>query len=192
MEGVYKFMYSDGTESVMNTPDAMQERNIGLALYFKPGYSLSLLRNQILGPHRFDYAFQAYIKRWAYKHPTPFDFFRTIENVAGEDLGWFWKGMFLENYKLDQGIGEVKYVKGDSSQGALVTIENLDQLAMPVILQYETESGKKDTVKLPVEIWQNNKSWILRLNTTEKIKSLTLDPERVFPDVNYGNNTWKE
>jgi hypothetical protein len=192
MEGVYKFMYSEGSESVMNTPDAMQERNIGLALYFKPSYSLSLLRDQILGPDRFDYAFQSYIKRWAYKHPTPFDFFRTIENVAGEDLGWFWKGMFLENYRLDQGIGEVKYVKGDSSQGALVTIENLDQLAMPIILQYETESGKKDIVKIPVEIWQNNTSWTLKLNTTEKIKNLTLDPERVFPDVNYGNNTWKE
>ena len=185
-------MYSDGSESVMNTPDAMQERNIGLALYFKPSYSLSLLRDQILGPDRFDYAFQSYIKRWAYKHPTPFDFFRTIENVAGEDLGWFWKGMFLENYRLDQGIGEVKYVKGDSSQGALVTIENLDQLAMPIILQYETESGKKDIVKLPVEIWQNNTSWILKLNTTEKIKTLTLDPERVFPALNYGNNIWKE
>ena len=54
-----------------------------------------LLRNEIIGQSRFDYAFKTYIKRWAYKHPTPWDFFRTMENVAGEDLGWFWKGMFL-------------------------------------------------------------------------------------------------
>ena len=100
--------------------------------------------------------------------------------------------MFIENYKLDQGVKEVKYVKGDSSKGALITIENLDQMAMPVILQYETESGKKDTVKLPVEIWQNNTSWIVKLNTTEKLKNVTLDPDHVFPDVNFSNNVWKE
>jgi aminopeptidase N len=191
-EGVYKYMFSETSESIMNTPDAMLERNIGFSLYFKPGYALGLLRDQVLGPERFDYAFQTYIKRWAFKHPSPYDFFRTIENVGGEDLDWFWKGMFIENYKLDQGVKEVKYVKGDSSKGALITIENLEQMAMPVILQYETESGKKDTVKLPVEIWQNNTSWIVKLNTTEKIKNVTLDPEHVFPDVNFTNNVWKE
>jgi Peptidase family M1 domain len=191
-EFLYKYMGGEGSESIMNAPDVIQEKNIGLALYIKPGYALGLLRDQILGPERFDYAFQTYIKRWAFKHPSPYDFFRTIENVAGEDLEWFWKGMFLENYKLDQGVKEVKYVKGDSSKGALVTIENLEQLAMPVILQYETESGKKDIVKIPVEVWQNNSTWIEKLNTTEKIKNITLDPERVFPDINYENNKWKE
>ncbi len=191
-EGIYKFMFGPRTESIMNTPDAMKEFNIGLALYFKPGYALELLRNEIIGTQRFDYAFKTYIKRWAYKHPTPFDFFRTIENAAGEDLGWFWKGMFLENYKLDQGVKEVKYVKDSVAQGALVTIDNLEQMAMPVYLQYETESGKKDMVKIPVEVWQNNTSWIVKLNTTEKIKSITIDPDHLFPDINYSNNTWKE
>jgi aminopeptidase N len=170
----------------------MKEFNIGLALYLKPGYALELLRNEILGEQRFDYAFKSYIKRWAYKHPTPFDFFRTIENAAGEDLGWFWKGMFLENYKLDQGVKEVKYVKDSAAKGALVTIDNLEQMAMPVYLQYETESGKKNMVKIPVEVWQSNTSWIVKLNTTEKIKSITIDPDHVFPDINYSNNTWKE
>ncbi|MEP6616877.1 MAG: M1 family metallopeptidase [Ginsengibacter sp.] len=188
----YKFLFADGSESVMNTPDAMLERNIGSSLYAKPGYSLTLLREQVLGTDRFDYAFQTYIKRWAFKHPSPYDFFRTMENAGGEDLNWFWKSMFLENYKLDQGVKEVKYVKGDSSLGALVTIENLDQMAMPVILQYETESGKKEIVKLPVEIWQNNITWIVKLNTTEKIKTITLDPDKAFPDLNYDNNVWNE
>ena len=72
---------------------------------------LQFLRDEILGPKLFDYAFQTYIKRWAYKHPTPWDFFRTMENAGGEDLGWFWKGMFIENYKLDQAVTSVKYVK---------------------------------------------------------------------------------
>ena len=187
--GYYKFLFNPQSEAIMNTPDAMKEFNIGSALYAKPGYALGLLRDQVLGPARFDYAFQTYIKSWSYKHPSPFDFFRTMENVGGEDLGWFWKGLFLENYKLDQSVKEVKYVNGDSSLGALVTIENLEQMAMPVILEYETESGKKETIRLPVEIWQNNIKWVVKLKTNEKIKSITIDPDRLFPDINYENNT---
>ena len=192
MDKIYKFIFGQGSESIMNTPDGLNERNIGNALYFKPGYALTLLRNNILGPARFDYAFQTYIKRWAYKHPTPFDFFRTIENVGGEDLGWFWKGMFLENYKLDQSIKSVKYIKDDPSQGAYITIVNRDQMAMPVILQYETVSGQKNTITLPVEIWQNNVSWTVKLATTEKLKSVIIDPEFVFPDINFDNNKWSD
>ncbi|MEP6594937.1 MAG: M1 family aminopeptidase, partial [Ginsengibacter sp.] len=191
-ESFYKYLFNEGSEAIMNIPDALKERNIGNALYNKPGYALGLLRNQIIGPERFDYAFKTYIKRWAYKHPTPWDFFRTIENVAGEDLGWFWRGMFLENYKLDQAVKEIDYVNNDFSQGALITIENIERMAMPVILQYETISGTKATLKLPVEIWQNNTSWIIKVNTTEKIKSVTIDPEKVFPDINYANNKWSE
>ena len=186
--GYYKYLFNDRSEAVMNVPDAMKEFNIGLALYAKPGYALSLLREHILEEDRFDYAFRNYVKHWAFKHPSPFDFFRAMNNAAGEDLGWFWKGMFLENYKLDQSVKEVKYVKGDSSLGALVTIENLDQMAMPVILKYETVSGKTNTIKLPVEIWQSNTSWVVKLNTTEKIKTIIIDPDRIFPDVNYDNN----
>jgi len=188
----YKYLFNEGSEAIMNTPDALKERNIGISLYNKPGYALALLRNEIIGPERFDYAFKTYIKWWGYKHPTPWDFFRTIENVAGEDLGWFWRGMFLQNYKLDQAVKQVKYVNDDPAQGALVTIENVEQMAMPVILQYETESGAKETRKLPAEIWQNNTSWVVKLNTIEKIKSVIVDPEKVFPDINYANNKWSE
>ncbi|MDQ2719778.1 MAG: M1 family metallopeptidase [Bacteroidota bacterium] len=188
---MYKFIFNNKSETVMSEPDALQERNIGVALYFKPGYALDLLRDEILGQKRFDYAFRSYIKRWAYKHPTPWDFFRTMENVTGEDLGWFWRGMFLENYKLDQAVSDVKYVNGDSTKGALVTIENLDKLAMPVYLQYETVSGKTGMVKIPVEVWQNGNTWIEKLNTNEKLKSVTIDPQHIFPDVNEDNNSWK-
>jgi hypothetical protein len=187
---MYKFIFGPTSETVMSEPDALLEKNIGVALYFKPGYALDLLRNNILGPERFDYAFRTYIERWAYKHPTPWDFFRTIENVAGEDLGWFWEGMFLKNYKLDQAVTDVQYVDNDPANGALVTVVNLDKMAMPLYLQYQTESGKSDTVKVPVEIWQNGNTWIQKLDTKEKLKSVTIDPEHIFPDVDADNNTW--
>jgi hypothetical protein len=188
----YKSLFGDNSEGVMNIPDALRERNIGNSLYAKPGYALELLRNEIIGHERFDYAFKSYIRRWAYKHPSPFDFFRTIENVAGEDLGWFWKAMFLENYKLDQRINEPVYISGDPVKGALIVIDNLEQMAMPIYLEYETINGKKQTIKIPVEVWQNNTSWIVKLNTTEKVRSVTIDPDKVFPDMNYANNIWKE
>lgn len=188
---LYKRMFGPNSETVMSEPDALREANIGTALYSKPGYALGILRNNILGPQRFDYAFRTYIKRWAYKHPTPWDFFRTIENVAGEDLGWFWEGMFIKNYKLDQAITEVQYVDNDPAKGALVTVVNLDKMAMPLYIQYQTESGKSDTLKIPVEIWQNGSTWIQKINSNEKLKSVTIDPEHVFPDIDITNNSWK-
>lgn len=191
MTPMYKYMFGDNSETVMSTPDALKEANIGTALYRKPGYALDLLRDEILGHDRFDYAFREYIKRWAYKHPTPWDFFRTMENAAGEDLGWFWKSMFIKNYKLDQALTAVNYVNDDASKGALVTVTNLDKMAMPIYVQYETVSDKKDMIKVPVEVWQNGNKWIIKLPTTEKLKTVTIDPDQVFPDVDYTNNTWK-
>ena len=191
MEFAAGYLFGNNSEAIMNTPDALKEVNIGTALYSKPGYGLQLLRNEILGPVRFDYAFKTYIKRWAYKHPTPWDFFRTMDNVAGENLAWFWKGWFVENYKLDQSIVQVEYENNDAANGAIVTIANLDQMAMPVNITYETISGTKGALKLPVEIWNNVVSKKIKLLTTEKLKTVTIDAEKVFPDINFSNNQWK-
>jgi hypothetical protein len=190
MHMMTKFMFGDQSETVLKTPDALKEQNIGMALYFKPGYALDLLRNQIAGPERFDYAFRKYIRDWSYKHPTPWDFFRSMENSIGEDLGWFWKGMFIENYRLDQAVTNVEYVSGNAANGALVTIDNLDRMAMPVVVEYTTKSGKTERKKLPVEVWQNTGSWKFRLNTTEELTTVVVDPEKAFPDYNPANNTW--
>lgn len=180
------YMFNAGSESILTTPDAMAEANIGSSLYYKPAYGLQLLRNNILGADRFDYAFREYIKKWAYKHPTPTDFYRMMENGAGEDLSWFWREWFINDYTLDQSINAV----ANNNDGPVVTLENLDQMAMPVILGYETASGKKGTVSLPVEIWNNTRLFKVKLPVQEKVKSVTIDPQRVFPDLNYKNNKW--
>lgn len=191
MEDMAGFIFGNNSEAILNTPDALKEPNIGTALYFKPGYGLELLRNEILGPVRFDYAFRTYIERWAYKHPTPWDFFRTMENVSGENLGWFWKAWFLENYRLDQSIAGVGYDKNDPANGAIISIANLDQMAMPVIIGYETVDGKKGIIKFPVEIWNNTFFKKVKLPTTEKLKKVVLDPGKIFPDLNLSNNEWR-
>jgi hypothetical protein len=184
-------LFGEYSETILSTPDAMMEANIGNALYRKPGYGLELLRNEVLGPDRFDYAFKTYINRWAYKHPTPWDFFRTMDNAAGENLSWFWKGWFVENYRLDQSIVAVNYDKNNAANGAVVTIANLQQMAMPVNISYETNSGKTGVVKLPVEVWNNTITWKVKLPTTEELKKVEIDAEKVFPDINFKNNTWQ-
>ncbi len=191
MDVMAAYMFGKNTEPILTTPDAMKEANIGIALYFKPGYGLELLRDQILGPKRFDYAFRTYIMNWAFKHPTPWDFFRVMENAAGEDLGWFWKEWFLENYKLDQAILSVKYENDNAAEGATVTIANLDQMAMPVLISYETKSGLKGNIKLPVEVWNNTTTWKVKLPTTEELSKVEIDPDKIFPDMNFENNVWK-
>ena len=175
----------------MSSPDNMKESNIGTLAYSKPGLALGILREHILGPERFDFAFRTYVDRWAYKHPTPDDFFRTMENAAGEDLSWFWRAWFVNNWRLDQGINSVKYVDNDPKLGALISIENFEKMAMPVILDIKTKSGEITRIKLPVEIWQKNVDWTFKYNSTEEIQSIVIDPDHVFPDSNISNNTWK-
>lgn len=177
-------------EPVYTTPDVMKESNIGYLCYYKPMSGLIMLREQILGKERFDNAFRTYIERWAYKHPQPDDFFRTIENVAGEDLNWFWRSWFKNNWRLDQGITKVKYLKNDPAKGAFITIDNLEKMPMPVTLDIKTKSGKTTRVNLPVEIWMRNTSWTFMPQIKEEIESITLDPDHVLPDFNIANNVW--
>ncbi|GAA3957556.1 M1 family metallopeptidase [Pedobacter ginsengiterrae] len=178
-------------DNIMLMPDGMQERNIGVNLYSKPGWGLNILRDQILGEDRFDYAFRQYIKNWAFKHPTPFDFFRSMENGAGEDLAWFWRSWFINNWKMDQAVAGVEAVKVDGNISSYnIRVNNLEKMPMPIILQVKTKSGKTDIVKVPVDVWMKNATWLVRYPTTEEVVSVVLDPNKVLPDSNPDNNTW--
>lgn len=179
-----------GLEPMLSQPANLKERNTGLLLYAKPGAGLTMLREEILGKERFDFAFRTYIARWAFKHPTPDDFFRTMENAGGESLQWFWRGWFLNNWQLDVAVRDVKYIDNDPSKGTLITIDNLQKMAMPVIVEIKTVSGKTDRVTLPVEIWERNSTWTFKYPSTEAIQSVTYDPDKVFPDINPDNNVW--
>ena len=82
--------------------------NFGSNAYAKPAAGLFILRQTIMGPELFDYAFKKYAERWAFKHPTPADFFRTMEDASAMDLDWFWRGWFYTTGNNDIGIKEVK------------------------------------------------------------------------------------
>lgn len=181
---------SPDLETMMSSPDNMQEVNIGKLCYAKPSAGLVILREQLLGEERFDRAFKTYMERWAFKHPQPDDFFRTMENVGGEDLSWFWRAWFQYNWSLDQGVNAIKYVKNDPAKGVYITIENFEKMPMPVVLDIKFKSGKTDRVKLPVEVWQKNTVWTFKHNSKEEIETITLDPDHIFPDSNEANNVW--
>ncbi|MFN5361353.1 MAG: M1 family metallopeptidase [Bacteroidota bacterium] len=192
MHNAGRFLTNSTLEPILsNGPDNLKERNNGTLLYNKPAVGLKLLREQILGEKRFDYAFQTYIKNWAFKHPTPDDFFRSMENAAGESLQWFWRGWFVNNWKHDLAVRDVKYVDNNNfSKGCLITIENMEKLVMPVELEVKMKSGKTVRIKLPVDIWMRNVSWTFPFASDEEIESVTYDPDKVFPDSNESNDTW--
>ncbi|RZF61871.1 M1 family metallopeptidase [Sphingobacterium corticibacterium] len=177
-------------EPIMSSPQNMKEKNIGILAYYKPAYGLRLLRDEVIGAERFDSAFRKYIAHWAYKHPTPDDFFRTIENETGENLAWFWRGWFKNNWALDQAVRSVEYEGLDPKHGAIITIDNLQKMAMPVVIEATTVSGKKIRKKLPVEIWQRNTSWRFKLKSTEALTRVVIDPDNVYPDMDPYNNVW--
>jgi aminopeptidase N len=80
-----------------------------------PATGLNILRETIMGRKLFDYAFKEYARRWAFKHPTPADLFRTMEDASAEDLDWFWRGWFYSTDVTDISLDSVKYARADAT-----------------------------------------------------------------------------
>lgn len=184
--------FDDKMDPLQTEPDVIQQQNLGTAAYDKPSQMLHALRNTVLDTARFDAAFKEYIQRWAYKHPSPWDFFRTMENVGGEDLSWFWRGWVLNTWRIDQSIKEVKYKDNLTANGAIITIENLEKMPMPVTLLIKETNGRQHTIQLPVEIWQRNSEYSFTLPSTTELAEVTIDPDKKLPDWNRVNNTWRK
>ena len=191
VQGNIRYIADPTTVPPYTVPDVTPANMLGYAAYAKMGYGLFLLRTEILGPDRFDYAFRTYIKRWAFKHPQPKDFFRTMNEASGEDLTWFWREWVYNNWILDQAVTTVTYVNQDPTQGALITVENKGQAAMPVIADVTETGGKTTRVRLPVEVWQRSGTWTFRYNSTKPLTLVRLNPTKLLPDANPGNNVWR-
>lgn len=182
--------FNEKSQSIYTIADAVQTYNFGTALYRKPAFGLQLLRENILGKERFDSAFRYYTHRWAFKHPTPYDFFHAMENHSGEVLDWFWRGWFLNMWKMDFGVTDVAYVNGNPASGSIITVKCYQQLPMPVTIQVTEENGKTDSVSLPVEIWQRGDTWKFVYNSTSKVQKVVLDPAETLTDVDHADNIW--
>jgi hypothetical protein len=107
----YMKLPKDQLEPVMTNSENIVR--FGPNAYSKPATALNILRETIMGRELFDYAFKEYARRWAFKHPTPADLFRTMEDASGEDLDWFWRGWFYSTDACDISLDSVKVARPD-------------------------------------------------------------------------------
>ena len=155
--------------------------------YQKPALMMQMLRYEVLGKDRFDAAFREYIKSWAFKHPTPADFFRMMRDESGMDLDWFWRGWIYSTARLDQSIDSVT-TRADG--GSNVYVGNHGTMVMPAELKLTIGDGGFQTVKLPIEMWNLGSPFIYRSLAGNRIMRAEVDARHALPDVDRANNVW--
>ena len=134
----YMKLPKDQLEPIMTNSENII--NFGANAYSKPATGLNILRETIMGRNLFDYAFKEYARRWAFKHPTPADLFRTMEDASGEDLDWYWRGWFYGTEPCDISLDSVKWanlstevVKSPNNQERTIT----QSVAKPIQNNFE-------------------------------------------------------
>ena len=149
--------------------------------YFKGAYGLTLLREQILGKQRFDWAFRKYIHDWAFKHPSPSDFFREMNSEGGEELDWFWRGWYFNNWKFNLAVTKI--------EGDQVTFTNKGQLVLPATVEVRYTDGTNTRFRIPVETWESKSELVWPGD--KPVSSVTVDPDHVLPDDDRADNSLK-
>jgi hypothetical protein len=174
-------------------PDRIAPNFLGLSAYLKPSVGLQLLRQEILGPSAFDDAFRAYVARWVYRHPTPTDFFRTMEDVSGRRLDWFWRGWFLENARFDQSVDSVAVTQSGAEQQVQVRFGNRERGVLPIRARFTFDDGSTEDVVYPAEVWSTNSRTYLRSYrfTGKHLTRVEVDPESLLVDIDRSNNSWQ-
>jgi len=149
------------------------------------------LRQQLLDDTtRFDAAFRGYIRRWAYRHPTPADFFRSMEDALGEDLSWFWRGWFYRTDVVDLALDSVRVRQDSSGPITRIFLASPGGLPMPVDMRITLANGSAETVRLPVEIWLLGNHYLYERKFAADVVTVEIDPGQNFPDVRRENNVW--
>ena len=158
--------------------------------YQKPALMMQLLRYQVLGKERFDAAFREYLRTWAFKHPTPADFFRIMRDQSGQELDWFWRGWVYTTPRLDQAVDSV--VARDSGVTE-VHLSNRGQMVMPLELVATVvgPDGRVElrTAGLPVDMWNLGPHYVYKVRGGV-VRKVVIDPDSALPDIDRRNNSW--
>ena len=180
-----------GTQSpLMTAPDNIDPSALGAIGYRKPAAVLLTLRNHVIGADAFDRAFREYIRAWAFKHPTPGDFFRSIENSTGEDLSWFWRSFFYTTDVLDIGIDSVATRTTEGQQFVIVALRRHTSIPFPVRMRVGYGDGTTQDFTLPVNIWARTSQFDAVLPARARVVGVRLWPDPSVPDWNQANDTW--
>lgn len=179
------------TESpLMTAADRIDARGLGSTGYRAPAVVLLTLRNHVVGAQLFDAAFRQYIADWAFKHPTPGDFFRSIENGTGQDLSWFWRSFFYSTDVLDIGIDSVTQRSTNAESTVTIALRRATSVVFPVSLRVAYADGTVQDFHLPVEIWARSDRFNAELPARGKVTGVRLWPDPSVPDWNAANDTW--
>jgi hypothetical protein len=159
-----------------------------IMFYDKTAATLAALRG-VVGEETFHRAYREYGRRWTGRHPYPYDFFNTVNDVAGRDLSWFWQSWFYQPWPLDQAVASVQ-TGGDSTT---ITIDDRGLAPMPVRLAVTRSDGGVQRVELPVEQWLGGARRIsVRVAAQPAVTKVEIDPDGLFPDVNRQNQLWEK
>ncbi len=159
--------------------------------YQKPALMLQLLRYEVLGRDRFDAAFREYLRTWAFRHPTPADFFRLMRDHTGMDLDWYWRAWIYGTARLDQAVDSIVRRPDGVTE---VHLSSRADMVMPA----ELEIGLADTagnhssrtLRLPVDMWNLGPHFVYRWRGPEQVTRAVLDPRSALPDIDRSNNRW--
>jgi hypothetical protein len=157
--------------------------------YQKPALMLQTLRFEVMGKDRFDTAFRDYIRTWAFRHPTPADFFRLMRDASGMELDWFWRDWVFTTARLDQAVDSVST---DSAGHAVIHLSNRGTMTLPAELRITYTDGASETVRLPVEMWNLGPHFAYRVVSPRGVRAVEVDPRHVLPDLQRSNNRWEK
>ena len=189
---VEQFMQHNYDEPLEVQPDRINPQLLGENAYVKTAVGLAQLRDEILGPQAFDEAFREYTRRWAFKHPSPADFYKTMEDVSGKRLDWFFREWFIENAHFNVGIDTVvqKQVGGVDSVG--VRYRNYARGVLPLRVRFTFNDGSTQDFNYPAEVWSTNPLFYDRFYdfSGKTVTKIQIDPENRIVDTDPDNNVW--
>lgn len=160
----------------------------GVAVYTKPALLFRALR-EVVGAETFHDALDAFSREWLLRHPTAWDLFATFERFAGRPLDWFFQPWWFETGVLDRAI---ESVEGAEAGSARVTVVDLGDNPAPVRVVGTTTGGVTVSATIPAETWlAGARSAAVTLQADAPIVRIVIDPEQIFPDVNFENNVWR-
>jgi hypothetical protein len=176
-----------GEDQILMTRGDLFPSDLYNVMYYdKTAQVLAALRG-MLGEQVFHRALREYGRRWTGRHPYPYDFFNTIEDVSKQDLGWFWDSWFFEPWPLDQAIASVTR----DGPSVAITIEDRGLAPMPVDLAITRANGRTERLHIPVTVWmQGARRYVARVPRTPDVMRVEIDPDGFFPDMDRSNQLW--